>query len=87
MILDDIQHCAAGLPLSLQVELLHYAMFLEQKAQEDLPVLSEDVRRQRLAAALEQAAALNPFADIDDPVAWQREQREDRPLFGRNDDD
>ena len=24
------------------------------------------------------------FADIEDPVAWQREQRKDRPLPGRD---
>ena len=26
------------------------------------------------------------FADIEDPVAWQREQRKDRPLPGRDRD-
>ena len=26
---------------------------------------------------------LNPYRDIEDPVAWQREIREDRPLPGR----
>ena len=26
---------------------------------------------------------LNPYRDIKDPVAWQREIREDRPLPGR----
>jgi hypothetical protein len=37
----------------------------------------------RMAAALEKLAALNAFADITDPVAWQREQRKDRDLPGR----
>lgn len=40
-------------------------------------------QRKRLAAALERAAALNPFSTIADPVAWQQEQRQDRPLPGR----
>ena len=39
---------------------------------------------QRMAKALEQLAASNAFADIKDPVAWQREIRKDRPLPGRD---
>ncbi len=48
------------------------------------PVAPE--RQQRgvaMAAALETLAAQNAVADIADPVAWQREQREDRALPGR----
>jgi hypothetical protein len=41
------------------------------------------VRGQRMAEVLEQLAAINAFAHIDDPVAWQREIRRDRPLPGR----
>lgn len=37
----------------------------------------------RRAAALEEVRKLNPYRDITDPVAWQREAREDRPLPGR----
>lgn len=33
--------------------------------------------------ALERLRELNPFRDIEDPVAWQREIRTDRPLPGR----
>ena len=33
---------------------------------------------------LEQLAAMNSFEDITDPVAWQREQRIERPLPFRN---
>ena len=36
-----------------------------------------------MAASLNRLAAMNAFSYIDDPVAWQREQREDRPLPGR----
>ena len=35
-----------------------------------------------LGRALEQAVTLNPYAEIADPVAWQRDQRQDRPLQG-----
>ena len=86
-ILQQIQHHAAALPLASQAELLHYAVYLEQKARETMPVISPQARRERLTAALAHAVALNPFADIGDPVAWQREQRQDRSLPGRNDAD
>ena len=34
--------------------------------------------------ALAEVRRLNPYRDIIDPVAWQREIREDRPLPGRD---
>lgn len=81
-ILQQIQQHAAALPLASQAELLNYAVYLEQKAREKEPFTSTQVRRDRLAAALAQAAALNPFAAIADPIDWQREQRQDRSLTG-----
>lgn len=45
----------------------------------------EDYRRERLRAALEGLSASGAFADIADPVQWQRDQRQDRPLPGRED--
>lgn len=33
--------------------------------------------------ALKELRGLGTFKDIDDPVAWQRAQRRDRPLPGR----
>jgi hypothetical protein len=47
---------------------------------------SEDERRargRRAAAALEELARTGAFDEIEDPVAWQREIRKDRPLPGR----
>jgi hypothetical protein len=38
----------------------------------------------RMAAALEKLAASRGVASIEDPVAWQREIRRDRPLPGRD---
>ena len=38
----------------------------------------------RMANALQRLATSNAFADIKDPVAWQRELRKDRPLPGRD---
>ena len=36
-----------------------------------------------MAGALNRLAQLRPFSEIVDPVAWQSETREDRPLPGR----
>jgi len=38
----------------------------------------------RRVTALEKIRKLNPYRDITDPVEWQREIREDRPLPGRD---
>lgn len=83
-ILEQVQQHASVLPLSLQAELLNYTIYLEQKTQGKKPVTSSQERRKRLAEALARAVALNPFAEISDPVSWQREQRQDRPLPGRS---
>ena len=40
-------------------------------------------RGKRMADVLRELAKSNPFKDITDPVAWQREVRKDRPLPGR----
>ena len=38
---------------------------------------------QRMAAALERLAEIHALAEVSDPVAWEREARQDRPLPGR----
>jgi hypothetical protein len=38
----------------------------------------------RRESALESVRKLNPYRDITDPLEWQREMREDRPLPGRD---
>lgn len=43
------------------------------------------MERQRKAVAILQDIASSGGLNIDDPVAWQREQRQDRPLPGRED--
>jgi hypothetical protein len=60
-------------PLDVQVTVL----------QPSATTLSPEERRRGAAEALERLAAMNAFADIIDPVAWQREIRKDRPLPGR----
>lgn len=76
-----IQQHLEKLPLTLQGEVLDYVLYLEQKAGKPSPNDSE--RRKSLAIALEKASAMNPYADVD-PIAWVREQREERILSGRD---
>ena len=40
-------------------------------------------RGARMAALLEEVASRGASVSIEDPVAWQRAEREDRPLPGR----
>lgn len=49
--------------------------------EEDVAV---EARGRRMAEALEKLAELGAFAEIKDPVEWQRELRRDRPLPGRD---
>jgi hypothetical protein len=51
---------------------------------EEVESLTEQERRSRMVAALEELTRLGTFAGIH-AVEWQREQRVDRPLPGRGD--
>ncbi len=45
--------------------------------------LSQFERGRRMAAALKSLSKLGALCEITDPVAWQRQIREDRELLGR----
>ena len=79
-----IQQHVDLLPQYQQAEVLDFVLFLEQKKQSNSGLLSDDERRQKLAASLHQLAQSAAFGEITDPVAWQKEVREDKPLFGRD---
>jgi hypothetical protein len=74
---QTIQQHVEKFPLLLQSAVLDYVLYLEQKTGKQSPTDSE--RRKSLANALEKVVAINPYAKID-PVAWVREQRDERPL-------
>jgi hypothetical protein len=58
-----------------------HSIYVYVTLRENVPVEdSETLRKQRIAEALNKLAAIDAVADITDPVAWQREIREDRPL-------
>ncbi|MFB2982403.1 hypothetical protein [Microseira sp. BLCC-F43] len=43
--------------------------------------LSNSLRRQKIVEILEKIAASNVFANVSDPVEWQRELRQDPKLL------
>jgi hypothetical protein len=47
------------------------------------PTLNPQDQGRRMAAALAQLAQLNACADITDPVAWERQMRQERALPNR----
>jgi hypothetical protein len=49
----------------------------------DPPSPAASKQGSRMAAALEAVAARGGLAAISDPLQWEREQREERPLPGR----
>ena len=53
-----------------------YVTILDQSP----PLSKGTIQGQRMAAALEQLAAIPVLAYLDDPAAWEREMRQDRPL-------
>jgi hypothetical protein len=60
-----------------------YVTLLEEKLEEKSSI-SAEIRRQKIVEILEKLAASQTFAEMADPVAWQREMRQDRPLPGRD---
>ena len=82
---DLIAEHAQHLEPAKQKEALDFVLFLEQQAGRHEPDLDPSERERRLGEALEKLVELRPFGDIADPVAWQREIRQDRPLPGRED--
>lgn len=52
--------------------------------QEEDSLTSDELRQKKIVEILEKIAKNNIFADISDPVEWQRELRQDRSLPGRD---
>ena len=82
---EQIQQQLSTLPPEKQTEVLDFITFLKNQAQSAQAAFAEEQRGKRIKAALETLAELGTFADIADPVEWQRELRKDRPLPGRED--
>ena len=84
---ETINQHLTNLPENLQAEILDFVMFLKYKQHKSFynsdNVLTEEQRRPIIGDCLTRLAQRNPFSDIEDPVAWQREIRKDRLLPGR----
>lgn len=70
--LEEAPESETNHPLSVQVTILEQGTAAEEVS-----------RGQAMADLLEQLAARGALSDIADPVKWQRELRQDRPLPGR----
>ena len=80
---EQIQYQLNDLPPEKQIEVLDFIAFLRQRAQAARSAFAEEERGKRIKEALQALAELGTFADIKDPVEWQRQIRKDRPLPGR----
>ena len=59
-------------------------LILGQKVQVGAPIVMRKQNPDAIKRAIRNLQKLNPYRDIKDPVAWQREIRKDRPLPGRD---
>lgn len=83
-LLEQIEKQLSALPPEKQIEALDFITSLQQKMQSARSVSAEQERRKRLRKAFETLAEMGTFADITDPVEWQRQIRKDRLLPGRD---
>lgn len=82
-LLEEIQLRLNRLPPEKQSEVLDFVTFLQERVRPASPVSTEAERGKRIKSALLKVAELKVFADINDPVEWQRQIRKDRNLPGR----
>ena len=76
---DQIEKQLTQLPPEKQNEVLDFILFLRQRLQ-SAPATTDAERGQRIKAAFQTLARLKTFGDIEDPVAWQKQIRQDRQL-------
>ncbi len=69
--------------LSPTERLLLASRLIDSVRQRDLLDSFQRSQREALKKSLDKLAKMKVFADIKDPVAWQRQIRKDRPLPGR----
>lgn len=74
---DDPLSSGEGAALSSALAELRARSGLSRR---ELPPAEQERRRQAAIEALRQLRESNPYLDISDPVAWQREIRQDRRL-------
>jgi hypothetical protein len=82
-LVERIQQQLSTLPPEKQSEVLDFVTFLQGQVQSMRSPSVEEKRKKRLKKAFGTLTELGTFADITDPVEWQRKIRKDRPLPGR----
>lgn len=82
-IAEQIQQNIVELPQDKQAEVLDFVLFLRQKRASGAEEEDRERKKRIMKEALENLASMKTFADIEDPVEWQREIRQDRALPGR----
>mgnify|MGYP007051745952 CR=1 FL=1 len=74
-----MERCTSPLPPNMPVGKVKVTATVESLT----PEADWAVRRERARAALQRLVERGGIEGISDPVAWQREQRQDRSLPGR----
>jgi len=82
-LLEEIQQRLNNLPLEKQSEVLDFITFLQQRSTLSGFTSATSEKAGRIKSALRKISELKLFKDITDPVEWQRQIRQDRPLPGR----
>ena len=83
-LMEQIEKQIRQLPPESQREVLDFVTFLQLRPRQPLAQVSADNRQQRIKKSLTQLAKMKTFADITDPVEWQKQIRKDRSLPGRS---
>ncbi|MGR8933943.1 MAG: hypothetical protein ACU837_06075 [Gammaproteobacteria bacterium] len=81
-LLEDLE----SLPPEMQAEALDFVHFLKTKLAHSKAVTKGQTSKSREATAIMSEIAVRgtAFQDIGDPLAWQRQERLDRVLPGRD---
>lgn len=82
-LIEQIQKNVLKLSPDKQREVLDFVAFLQLHSSKMPEPVTEAQRGERIKDAFAQLAKMKTFSDITDPVAWQRNTREDRGLPGR----
>jgi hypothetical protein len=82
-LIEQIQKRLLKLSPEKQREVLDFVAFLQLHSPKQPETVPDVKRGKRIKDLLTQLAKTKAFADITDPVAWQRNTRQDRLLPGR----
>lgn len=82
-LLEEATQALSDLPPEKQNEVLNFIHFLREQIQKKSEIANREERSKQIMAAFQSLSESGAFADIEDPVAWQREIRKDRALPGR----